>query len=401
MDLKSNEPYWLIKNGIINSYPSLRIDESCDVLIVGGGITGALIAHQCVKDGFNTIIIDKREMVNGSSSSTTSLLQYEIDTPLYKLIEMIGEEGALLSYRACLKAIDQLEEIASEIKSNAGFKRKSSLFYAAKERDVNWLKKEYEARKKAGFNVQWLSEAAIVREFEIQGAFGGILSKDGASIDAFKFSHEVLEFNKNNGLRVFDKTELIDVIEKNEINLCQLNTGSNIKTNKIIYCTGYESANLIKEKFVDLISTYAIISEVEKDAYEKYNDILIWDTSDPYLYMRTTADNRFLIGGEDENFRDPKKRDKLLEQKSKKLRKSFMKIFPNKDFIIDFQWAGTFGKTSDGLPYIGEHPDFKNTYFVLGFGGNGITFSVAGMDMLSRWLRGEKHPLANFFKFGR
>ena len=79
MDLKSNEPYWLIKNGIINSYPSLRTDEVCEVLVVGGGITGALIAHQCIRDGFKTIIIDKREMVNGSSSSTTSLLQYEID----------------------------------------------------------------------------------------------------------------------------------------------------------------------------------------------------------------------------------------------------------------------------------------------------------------------------------
>src|SRR5690606_24187169 len=88
MDLKSNEPFWLVKNGIINSYPSLREDTDCDIPIVGGGITGSLIAHQCMEDGYKTLLIDKREIANGSSSATTSMLQYEIDTPLYELIKM-------------------------------------------------------------------------------------------------------------------------------------------------------------------------------------------------------------------------------------------------------------------------------------------------------------------------
>lgn len=87
MDLKSNEPFWLVKNGIISSYPSLKNDETCDALIIGGGITGSLIAHQMVKDGHKTILIDKREIANGSTSATTSMLQYEIDVPLYELIE--------------------------------------------------------------------------------------------------------------------------------------------------------------------------------------------------------------------------------------------------------------------------------------------------------------------------
>ena len=72
MDLKSNEPFWLIKNGLLQSYPSLKTDETCDILIIGGGITGSLIAHQCIEDGFRTILIDKREICNGSTSVTDS-----------------------------------------------------------------------------------------------------------------------------------------------------------------------------------------------------------------------------------------------------------------------------------------------------------------------------------------
>ncbi|ULT29112.1 FAD-dependent oxidoreductase [Sphingobacterium sp. E70] len=73
----------------------------------------------------------------------------------------------------------------------------------------------------------------------------------------------------------------------------------------------------------------------------------------------------------------------------------------NKPFFRDFSWAGTFGVTKDGLPYIGEHKAFKNSYFVCGFGGNGITFSVTAMEMVAFWLENRKHPLSEWFKFGR
>ena len=74
---------------------------------------------------------------------------------------------------------------------------------------------------------------------------------------------------------------------------------------------------------------------------------------------------------------------------------------PDYSFKTDYSWAGTFAETKDGLPYIGEHFDFKNTLFVLGFGGNGITFSVLGMDIISDLLKGKKNKLAEYFRFER
>lgn len=400
MDLKSNEPFWLVKNGIITSYPSLRENKICDVLIVGGGITGSLIAHKCIEDGYNTILIDKREIANGSSSATTSMLQYEIDIPLYKLIDMIGKKGAETTYEACSRAIDLLEKVCKQIKSKSGFRKKDSLYFAAFKKDLGWLKKEFEARKTVGFKVKWLEADEIEKRYQLKKTYGGILSEQGASVDAFTLVHEILEYNIKKGLQVFDKTELIDVksAKSNEI---ILQTGAKIKAKKIVYCIGYESTTMIKEKFVDLISTYAIVSEVNEELSKKYNDILVWNTAVPYMYLRTTDDGRFLIGGEDETFRDPLKRDKLISKKEQKLLKLFEQYLPHIPFYSDFAWAGTFGETKDGLPYIGEHNNFKNSYFVLGFGGNGITFSVIGMEMVSCWLKGEQHSLTKWFKFGR
>lgn len=401
MDLKSNEPFWLLKNGLIASYPSLQSDQECDVLIVGGGITGSLIAHQMVEDGYDTILIDKRELCNGSTSATTSMLQYEIDIPLYQLIDMIGEKGAVASYRACSDAIDIIEKLSKRIKSNAGFKRKKSLYFASKKKDIVWLKKEYEARKKSGFEVKWLSEKQIMDQFRFENTHGGILSKQGASIDAFQFAHELCKHNVKKGLKIFDKTEMTRVEYHKGFNNAVTRTGFRIKTKKIIYCIGYESKDLLKENFVNLKSTYAVVSEIDKDKFKNISSTLVWNTDEPYLYMRSTDDGRLLIGGGDEDFYGAEKRDALLDKKEKEIIKKLKKIKPDYHFYSDFVWAGTFGETKDGLPYIGEHKKFRNSYFVLGFGGNGITFSVTGMEMASLFMKNRKHLLSKYFKFGR
>ncbi len=399
--LTSSEPFWLVKNGIIESYASLTENLNTEILIVGGGITGSLIAHQCIKEGYQTVLIDRREIAHGSSSATTSMLQYEIDTPLCDLIEMIGEEGAVKCYQACSDSIDILQNLSREIFSQAGFEMKDSLYFAGTKKDIPDLKKEYECRKKHNFPVEWLEPEVIEKKYKLHNSQGGILSKKGGSIDAFRMAHDLLDYNSKKGLKVYDKTEAQEIKYKKTGVEVKTNYGNSIKAKKIIFCNGYEATEIIKEKIVDLMSTYAIIGERYEDDQSEINNTLFWNTAKPYLYMRTTDDNRFLIGGEDDDFQNAGKRDALLEKKAQKLEKKLNKLWPEYKFRRDFAWAGTFGETKDGLPYIGKHKKFKNTLFVLGFGGNGITFSVIGMQIISDLLKDKENELSEYFRFGR
>lgn len=401
MDLTSNEPFWRVKNGLINSFPSVKSDLKTEILIVGGGITGALMAHKCMEEGYDTTLIDRREIANGSTSATTSMLQYEIDLPLHKLSQIIGENAAEANYLAGHKAINDLEKIVKKIKSDCGFKKKKSLYYAAFKKDVKDLEKELKARKKCGISVQWLSPKEIENKYKIINSQGGILSKQGASVDAFKLTHDLLAFNLKRGLQVFDKTDTkFTNYTKNKVELTT-EFDNKITADKVIYCNGYESTEMIKDDFVKLLSTFAIIGEPNEDHQSHLNDTLFWNTAEPYIYMRTTDDNRLLIGGEDEEFINTEMRDELISKKTKKLEKQLKNILPHYKFRSDFAWAGTFGETKDGLPYIGEHPNFKNSYFLLGFGGNGITFSVIGTEVISDMLDKKVHPLAEYYKFRR
>lgn len=401
MKLKSNKPFWLVKNGIKHSYPSLRADISTDLLIVGAGITGSLIAHRCIAMGYKTVLIDRREVANGSTSATTSMLQYEIDIPLYQLMELIGEKGAIDSYKACFDSINQVETLVHKIKSNCGFKKKDSVYFAAFKKDVPWLQQELEARQKAGFPVAWLNTDEILQRYGLHNTFGGIHSAQGASIDAFALAHDLLAYNHSRGLDIYDKTNIAEVKHTRRGGIVTTDRGYTIRAGNIIYCNGFESTEMIKERFVNLHSTYAVVGESGDYNFSRIENTLFWNTAQPYIYMRTTDDNRLLIGGEDEEFVNAKRRDALLGRKTQRLEAKLRKLLPDYDFRTDFAWAGTFGTTKDGLPYIGTHPDFPKAYFVLGFGGNGITFSVIGMDMLEAFLEGRKHPLSPYFRFGR
>ncbi|MDB5258529.1 MAG: FAD-dependent oxidoreductase [Chitinophagaceae bacterium] len=400
MNVRSNEPFWLVQNGLLHNYPSLHQDIHCDVLIVGSGITGSLMAHACIKEGYQTALIDKREIANGSTSATTSMLQYELDTPLHKLIDQIGEAAAVASYKSCREAIYKIQEVVNEVKSCCGFELKKSLYFCAQSKDLKDLKKEYETRKQYGFDVQWLEEDQLKAQYGIVSQ-GAILSADGASIDAFKLAHDILYYNVQKGLQVFDKTESIKITYQKDKIFLKTQTGHAITTSKIIYCTGYETQHFLPEKIVKLKSTYACISEVQHTLSPALKDTLFWNTGKPYLYLRATDEGRILIGGEDEDFKNANKRDLLLDRKEYKLKKTFQEVMPHTVYHADFMWAGTFGETKDSLPYIGEHTKFPNSYFVLGFGGNGITFSAIGMTLIIDLINKQTNPLSHFFRFGR
>ena len=177
--------------------------------------------------------------------------------------------------------------------------------------------------------------------------------------------------------------------------------GKKIRARYLVIACGYESQQYVPRVVQQLHSTYAIVSEPFKQKNSWYKNSLIWETAMPYLYMRTTDDNRIIVGGKDISSSDPFTRDKLLAAKARSLEASFKKLFPSIDFKTDFSWAGSFAFTKDGLPFIGTIPERPHTYFTLGFGGNGTTFSVIAAEIIRDMLSGKTNNDAEIFSFNR
>lgn len=399
MNLSSGYPFWLIKYGLPYDYPQLQEDLKTDVLVIGGGISGALVSYYLTQAGVDNVVTDARTIGLGSTCASTSLLQYEIDTPLCKLQHITGLKDAVRAYRLCDKSIDKLESIAKKIKFPE-FQKINSLYYAAFKKDAAFIEEEFKIRKQQGFDVALLQPEQIRNKFEFD-APNAILSAQGAQTNAYSFAHALHQYSVRKGTKVFDRTEIMKIIH-NKNGVTAKTKEHTITAKKIVYATGYESVKYIKEKIVDLNSTYAVCSEQGNGDEAPYkNRAMMWNTADPYLYMRTTADNRILIGGRDEEFYNPAKRDRLLPKKARQLVQDFNRLYPDVSFKPEFSWAGTFGSTKDGLPFIGQYKRLPNGYFALGFGGNGITFSLIAAEILSDLLQGKQNRDAELFSFYR
>jgi glycine/D-amino acid oxidase-like deaminating enzyme len=401
MDLKSGYPFWAVSNGLMQAFPRLDADHRCDVAVLGGGITGALIADELARHGFDVAVLEQRDIGWGSTAASTALLQYEIDTHLIDLAKRNGEADAALAYRACADAIDRLQETASAWR-DVGFARNRSLYYASRRRDVRALEDEHAARRRHGLQVDLLSAARVRDDYGFD-APAALLSTQAARVDPYRLTHRLLQRLQKQGASIFDRTCVVDIATTSRGVTLRTDTGLAVRASHLVLAAGYASQQWLKQRVARNRSSYAVISDpLAEDELGFLGDTLLWETARPYLYARSTTDGRLLLGGEDDAVDIPAKRDARVQKKARTLLKRLDDLFPGLAFTPAFSWAGTFAETEDGLPFFGAHPQWgPRVHFAMAYGGNGITYSMLGADLLRARIERRPHPLWPLFSFQR
>ena len=401
MDLTSGTPFWLLSNGLPAVYPRLRRDLRCDLAVIGGGITGALVAHRFAREGIHTAVLEAREIGHGSTSATTALIQYEIDTHLCDLIAKVGRSHAERSYQLCLEAVHGIEALASADGDRCGWRTTGSLYLGSRRSDRPVLERERVARRAAGIEVQLLTDRDIGQRFSFTRPVA-LLSPAAGEVDAYRLTHQLLGGAVAAGLEVYDRTKVVEYLSRGRVVELRTADGCCVRARRVVFATGYETPSFLQRGIVRLRSTFALATApVERFDGWGEDRCLIWETARPCFYARTTADGRAIAGGADQPYATAHSRARLLTRQTTRVARHFARLFPAIPCDVDWRWGGTFGETRDGLPYIGSVARFPNGYFALGYGGNGITFSwIAANLLLDRFLD-RRNPDARIFRFDR
>ena len=395
-NLRTGTPLWLNRPMPRVPHMPLHKDMETDVLVVGAGISGALVAEALSLE-HRVVIIDRRGPVRGSTPASTALVEYEIDTPLIHLARKIGKDDAIRAWRRASLAVGALRARTGALGINCDVERRDCLYLAGTTLDADGIRLEAESRRAAGIETLFLSGKALKDRFGIKRS-AALLAYDDFTVDPRRLTGGYLRAACARGAQVFAPADATTVEAGRRSIAVKTADGPVITARNVVYCTGYELPDFIPAKGHRVASTYAFATgrQLRRLWPER---CLIWEASDPYLYIRDTPDGRVLCGGEDADFADAKTRDALIPSKMRALGAKLAKLLPGLDTRPEFTWAGAFGASDTGLPSIGPIPGMKNCWAVLGFGGNGITYSRIAADVISAALAGRHDPDADLYTF--
>jgi len=312
----------------------MRRGLHAEVLVVGAGVSGAMIAEALASAGLDVVIVDRRGPLAGSTPASTALLQYEIDTPLHVLARRIGRGRAERIWRRSRLALDALRERSRHLGIEAGLVNRDSLFLEGNELDAAGLHREAGARRRAGFEVNEIGPAEVRRRFGIKGR-AALMSYDNLAANPLQLAAGFLRASINRGARLLAPVEIANLRFTARGVTAVTADRRTLRAEHVVFATGYEMLKGIPLKGHTIASTWAIATRPQPKALWS-GACFIWEASDPYLYLRATPDGRIICGGEDEEFSDAAQRDALLPTKTARLELKLSRLMPGIDARADY-----------------------------------------------------------------
>lgn len=398
LDLQSGLSYWLLKNSHLPVFPGLDHDESADVVVVGAGITGALAAAVLADAGIEVVVLDRRALARGSTGASTALISYEPDLSLARLAVLRGHEAAVESYRASRDANQALERLIRRLDIKCGYEPASSFHVARTLWQAVRLRTEHRLRNQHGFPCDYLSsrELAQTHGLHVRAA---LRSDEAAQLDPVRLTVGLLDHVERRGSRCY-RAHVTEVEPAAEGCVAVTRQGPRVRARRVVFATGYETQERLQQRAVELVSTYVIATDVAPGLPDWLRSAILWDADQPYHYVRS-ADGRLLVGGGDVPFVDEAARDALMPRKADALLRYLRGILPGLAPGLFSVWCGTFARTRDSLPYIGEDRATPGVFYSLGYGGNGITFGMLGALHLLDVIHGRTDERTGLFSFER
>lgn len=374
-------------------HPQLTQNARCEVLIIGGGITGLSAGYLLKRAGKRVIVIERNRIGSGDTGCTTAHLTQVTDTRLKDLVSTFGREAAKLTWEGGAAAVNTIEQIARSINAECDFRRVPGYLHApldAGQPDVAGLKED----------------CRLAQELEIVATFlpsvpqldrPGILFPNQAKFHPLRYLRALANAVDGGGSMVYEETE---ARRFSETPRGVETSGGRIDCEYIVIAThvplmgetGFLSASLLQTKLAPW-STYAIGARIPAG---RFAEASYWDTSTPYHYLRIDrgSDADFaILGGEDH--KTGQAQDQV--ERFGRLENLLWKLIPNAR--VDYRWSGQVVETHDGLPYIGETADGQ--FVATGFSGNGMTFGTLGAMMACDAVFHRQNPWKKLFDVNR
>lgn len=360
-------------------------NDTYDVIIVGGGITGITTALQLQEAGKKCVVLEANNLCFGTTGGTTAHLNTLLDTPYTTIQRNFGKKRAQEVAHITAEVIQLVRRNIERYGIECGFSEADAFLFAQDKDQEKELGHIQEASIEAGLHMTETSTLPIpvpfIKAIQVSGQ---------AKFNPVRYVHALADaFEQAGGVIVQDCR--VTGAENNETVEVETNRGV-FKGIDLIYATHIPpGVNLVHLRCAPWRS-YAVAVTLQDD---NYPDDLSYDMYDPYHYYRTQevdGQKYLIVGGEDHKTGHSENTERCFLQLESHVRQ----YFPVKEF--SYRWSSQYFEPADGLPYIGHLPGHpEHIYVATGFGGNGITYSQVAAILLKQMLQNEESVYTNLF----
>ncbi|MFN2447644.1 MAG: FAD-dependent oxidoreductase [Vicinamibacterales bacterium] len=375
--------------GALEPAPHLAGNAHADVCVVGAGIAGLTTAYLLAKSGKNVIVIDDGVTGGGETGRTTAHLATALDDRYYELERLHGTENTRAAAHSHAAAIDQIERIVRDERIDCDFARVDGYLFVPPGDDLAQLDRELDATRRAGLtDVERVARAPLTSfdtgpalHFPRQGQF-----------HVLRYVRGLAEALERAGSRVYNNTRATK-IEGGRTARVATAAGA-ITAEAVVVATNTPVNDLVAIHTKQAAyRTFVVAVRVARGSVPQ---ILLWDTPDPYHYVRLQSGPDFdvlMVGGEDHKTGqedDGERRFARLEEWTRR-------HFPQAG-RVEYRWSGQVIEPVDGLALIGRNPlDRDNVYVATGDSGNGMTHGTIAGILLTDLIAGRENPWASLY----
>lgn len=381
-----NVTFWEAKNArasVGEFFPKLSSEISCEVCVIGAGITGVTLAYLLAEKGIDVVMLEADVIGSGTTGGSSAHLDPLTDSKLRELINNFGIEEAKKIINANVEALNLIESLVKKHAIDCDFERVPGVYLAETESEANALLDEQAAAVSLGLDAELESDPSSPFVCKAR-----LVYDIHARFDPLKYVFELAKAAKRSGARIYQMSRVDDI----ENGAARVEAGA-VKAKHFALATHMPFGfHPILQSKVFAFRSYVIGARVSKEV----EDALFWDLKEPYHYIRKAEDSQgelLIIGGADHRTghksHDPFGR--LINYAQERF-----------DVLsIDYAWSAQFYLSADGMPYIGKIQSEDNLWVATGYEGNGLTFGTAAARLLRDLILEQSNALEQTFSPSR
>ena len=294
-------------------FPSFRGVITHPVVIVGGGMAGAMTAYACASAGLKVILLEADRVGLGGTGNATGLMSGESSESYREVEARAGRRVARALFSALEAAPRDLAATVKRLGIKAQLEAAPAVRIVPPAQSDQALRKDIAARDRADLIGSYLPPGAVARQAALESS-GGMRLPDGGFADPYKLTLGFLNAAIKRGAKVYERSRVKKITFTRKTATAFLDAGS-ITTTNLVICIG-EPTSLFKplKRHLRHEHRYAVLTEplpaaVRKELGQRAT-MLLRDTETPPHHLWFTADHRALFAGGDQK-RQP---DRLREQ---------------------------------------------------------------------------------------